>query len=94
MRLYNRVAFGPFDDFGDVAESKACNSVGAAVVNGDASGFGVVESGAGESNVRHVACELVDFMRRNQIWSRAGNHFPRLFAVEKGRAESVDITVA
>lgn len=60
MSLYDGVLFGPFDDFGDVAECESCYGVGTAVVNGDASGFGVVEGCTGECYVGHVACEFVD----------------------------------
>lgn len=60
MRLYDGVLFGPFDDFGDVAECESGHGVGTSVVNGDASGFGVVEGCTGECYVGHVACEFVD----------------------------------
>ena len=88
------VLFGPIYEFGDVGEGEAGHGVGAAVVHGQTSCLGVVEGGAGEGDVGHVAGELVDFAGRNQIWAAAGKHLPGLLEVEQGRAEGVDVAVA
>lgn len=94
VRSDDGVLFCPFNDFGDVAEGETRDGVGAAVVDGDAARFGIVERGAGEGHVGHVAGQLINFARRNQVGSRAGNHFPGLFEIQQCGAECIDVAVA
>ena len=84
----------PLDDFGDVAEGEARHGVGAAVVDGDAAALGVVNLGAREANVGHIARQLILFLRRNEVRTRTIDGLPRLFEVEQGRSEAVNVAVA
>ena len=57
----------PLHNLWNIAKGETCDGVGATVVNGDAACLRVVNLGAREANVWHVAHALVWSLRRDEI---------------------------
>ena len=74
----NAGALGELDNFGYVTERKARYRVGTTVIYGYAAGGRIVQGGAGEAYVGHVAGELVWHLRRDEVGPRTVNGLPGL----------------
>ena len=75
-------------------EGQADVAVGAAIVQGDAAGVGILQGGAGEADVGHEAALLVVLLRREQEVAAAVQHFAGLVTVQDGAADGVHETIA
>ena len=84
----------PLDNLRNITEGKARHGVGASVVYGHTTCSGIVEFGAGEAHVGHVASEFVWLLWGYQVRAAAIDRLPGLFEVQQGRSETVDVTVA
>ena len=67
----------------DCGKAQPSDSIGTAVVEGDAAGGGVSQSGAGKDHVWDVSHTLIGGLRRDQIGLRAVFYLPRLVKIQK-----------